>query len=518
MSVRLWGVRTWLIGLAAAAPVLWAALAPRPARLSVAEAGIALAVLVAAAVLVHGRPAAALALAVAGWQLTYLSRAVLDSTLGAAAMAGALAGVAYLAGREAQDGRGGAAVLAVGAGTAVVGGVAWAGGADSALAGAVGTLVLAAVPWSVGRYRREYAGMLRAGWAGWERAERLEREAELLEARAMAKERARLAGEMHDLVGHELAHVALRIGALEVDPTLDAAHRESARAARAGVTAAAERLADAVTLLGSGRAEPGEPLTELVARSRAAGVAVSLVETGEGRPDPIIERTVHRVVAEALTNVVKHAPGAAAEVAVERGARGTQVRVANGPPAAPLPAQVGGGHGLLGLAERVRLVGGRFSAEPAGDGGFAVFARLPRVPAPAAEADPAAGGPFARRQERVRRSAHRAVAAAAGVSVAAAAAIAGFMLFDAATSVLPAQDLARLSVGQDERSVAAVLPWRTRVDGGPDGAPPAPPGAACRYYGAQANPFGARGGDLHRLCFRDGLLVATDVVVRGRAG
>ena len=92
--------------------------------------------------------------------------------------------------------------------------------------------------------------------------------------------------------------------------------------------------------------------------------------------DPAVSRAAYRIVQEALTNAGKHAPGAAVAVAVEPSAGRLVVRVVNGPGHASEPA-FGGGYGLVGLAERVRTLGGRLTSQPRLDGGFEVEAELP---------------------------------------------------------------------------------------------------------------------------------------------
>jgi signal transduction histidine kinase len=144
------------------------------------------------------------------------------------------------------------------------------------------------VPWAAGRYRRLHDELVRAGW---DRAARFEREAEY----ARARERTRLAGEMHDLVGHELARAALLVGALELEPTLTPQQREAAKTARASVTAAAERLADVMQVLRADEDEPVATIEEVVQHS---GLETELVNRRTEPVDGIIARTVHRVVAD----------------------------------------------------------------------------------------------------------------------------------------------------------------------------------------------------------------------------
>ncbi|WP_173127210.1 sensor histidine kinase [Kibdelosporangium persicum] len=483
-----------------ALPVVWAALTARPTRLAVWEAAAYLAVLAVTVALVRRRPVTALALAIAAWQVCFFSRATVDTTLGAIALAAGIVAIGFLAGRHATTGHQGVVVLVVAMGSAIIGGLVTTGGADTALAAVTGSAVLAVVPWSIGRYRRQYAEMIQAGW---DRAELWEREAE----QARTRERARLAAEMHDLVGHELAQAALSVGVLEVTATLPAEHREAARAARAGVTAAAERLADAVRLLRAEQEETVESVQDIVDRARRSGLHVDLVADDTGQPDAVIARTIHRVIAESITNAIKHAPGAPVAVRLERAADGFELHVVNGPAHRTPTEAAGSGHGLLGLSERVTLVGGRFDAGPRPGGGFEVSAYLPDKPITTV-----APGSYRKHvEQRVRHSARRTVLLAAGISAGVVISVLGYLVFDAATSVLEPADYHRLRIGQTESEVTTVLPARTRVDN-PDSRPAPPDGSSCRYYSTHANPFDERRHDLYRLCFRDGVLVGKDLL------
>jgi signal transduction histidine kinase len=118
-------------------------------------------------------------------------------------------------------------------------------------------------------------------------------------------------------------------------------------------------------------------LPALVAQSREAGMQVELVAPADGAVDPVVSRAAYRIVQEALTNATKHAPGAPVAVTVERPSDALVVRVVNGAAARPARDAAGGGYGLVGLGERVRTLGGRLTAEPRVDGGFAVEAVLP---------------------------------------------------------------------------------------------------------------------------------------------
>jgi signal transduction histidine kinase len=231
-----------------------------------------------------------------------------------------------------------------------------------------------------------YVGSRREAVAGAvERADRAEREQELLAEQARADERTRLAGEMHDVVTHRINLMVLQAGALGVRSD-DPAVREAAEALRhAGVQALAE-LRDLVGVLRSGRTAgsveahvPADELDGLVDESRRVGVEVDLEVTGDpSGPAPTVRRTLHRVVQEALTNARKHAPGAPVRVGVRHEDGRVSATITNGPTGGPAePDTTGGGAGLDGLRRRVGLVGGTFAAGPTVDGGFRVAVELP---------------------------------------------------------------------------------------------------------------------------------------------
>lgn len=232
-----------------------------------------------------------------------------------------------------------------------------------------------------------------------ERAERAEREQHLLAEQARAEERARLAAEMHDVVAHRVTLMVLQAGALRVRAPDDET-RLAAEDLRATGSQALEELRDVIGLLrrsadGGPAAEVHEPLPDLsalVTESVSVGVPVQLVEEGDPPlASPVVGRTAYRIVQESLTNVHKHAPGARVRVYVRYGTRGVRLSVRNTPPdgaADAVLAGAGSGTGLLGLRQRVELIGGRMRAAPARDGGFRVEAYLPAY-VPTAEPEPA---------------------------------------------------------------------------------------------------------------------------------
>ncbi|MFC8534599.1 sensor histidine kinase [Streptomyces sp. NPDC057249] len=386
--------------------------------------------------------------------------------------------------------------------------------------------VAAMLPWCAGRFWWQYQELVRAGW---ERAERLEREQRLVAEQARARERARIAQDMHDLIGHDLSLIALSAGALKLAPGLDGAHREAAGEIRARAAASVERLGEVIGLLredGGGRADeeppgpPGTGIRRLVAEAAATGLPVTLHTEGDpAAMPPQAARAAHRVVQEALTNAAKHAPGARVDVRLTHTAGTTTVRVGNGPAPAGRQGVPGTGRGLPGLDERVRLAGGTLTHGPYEDG-FAVTAHLPHTPParlPAAAPAPAPGAlPPEHRHARGR--ARRALALAVVLPLAAwaglSAALLGWDIHSARQSVLDPGDFARLRVGQDRASVERLLPARETTQR-PVAGEPRGPGVSCAYYAMTADRFDDRSGDAYRLCFRDGRLMSKEALTPG---
>jgi hypothetical protein len=222
-------------------------------------------------------------------------------------------------------------------------------------------------------------------------------------------------------------------------------------------------------------------------------------------------------VQEALTNVAKHAPRAAATVHVSHTATETKILVRNDPaPAAVDPRPRSGGRGLIGLDERVRLAGGSFQYGPH-DGGFTVAARLPHL-APAQPSRSAAPTPAPARPEgyrRARRHAGRALATAVMLPLMTGAvlsgALTGWEMLSASQSVLDPRDYARLRVGQDRSEVARVLPEHQTIHR-PSATEPGRRGITCEYYAMTADRFDDRSGDAYRLCFQRNTLVSLDAL------
>lgn len=204
---------------------------------------------------------------------------------------------------------------------------------------------------------------------------------EALAARARQAERTRIAREMHDSLSHHLALISLHAGALEYREDLDATRaRQSAAVIRGTAEAAANELRAVLTVLRDDPADttPAPSLDRLETLAddvRATGtpVALSLAVTPE--PPAAVTAHVARVVQEALTNAVRHAPGQGVDVVVA-GTPGDGVRVTVTNPVGGGSLGGGTGLGLVGLGERLSLIGGTFTAGER-SGRFVVEAWVP---------------------------------------------------------------------------------------------------------------------------------------------
>ncbi|MET7401805.1 sensor histidine kinase [Dactylosporangium sp. NPDC005572] len=246
----------------------------------------------------------------------------------------------------------------------------------------VGAVVGVTAPAAVGvLVRRQRARQRRLE----ELAAHLERERDHRERAAVAGERTRIARELHDLVAHAISVVAVQAdaaeAALECDPEL-------ARRPLATIRGSAgQALTEMRRMLGVLRAADGdddlEPLPglarlpALLDRARDGGQAVELAV--DGTPVPLVaslDLSAYRIVQEALTNAVKHAPGAPVTVGLRWRADELEIDVRDrGPGARGVPSP--DAHGLVGMRERVRIHGGVLRVGSDTGGGFAVRARLP---------------------------------------------------------------------------------------------------------------------------------------------
>lgn len=209
-------------------------------------------------------------------------------------------------------------------------------------------------------------------------AQRIVAEREAARREAVEEERARIVRELHDVVGHEVTLMSIQSEAAA--QALDLApDRAAGRIAAVRETAhrASRELRAILDLLGDGElavVPDGRGLAELVNRAARLGIANRLLVTGEIWADaPRHWLAVNRIVRECLTNAGKHAPGETVNVSVEWSGAGVLVRASNSSPARNC---IGSGHGLPGMAERARLLGGTLQAGHV-DGRFELTAWLP---------------------------------------------------------------------------------------------------------------------------------------------
>ena len=212
---------------------------------------------------------------------------------------------------------------------------------------------------------------------------------------AVVEERTRIAREVHDAVAHSVSVMTLQVGGLrrQLDDVL--ADRPAERDVMLGIERlgrqSVEELRSLVGILresGSGESAAVVPslarAEELVADVRGAGLPVELAVTGEAAELPrALDVSAYRILQEALTNVLRHAPGAATQLSVSYVPDAVELTVVNAAPARQVvtigggAAQAVGGHGLVGMRERAAVFGGTLEAGPSSDGGFRVQVRLP---------------------------------------------------------------------------------------------------------------------------------------------
>jgi signal transduction histidine kinase len=194
--------------------------------------------------------------------------------------------------------------------------------------------------------------------------------------RTAAEEQARMAREVHDIIGHSVS--VMTIQAAAAGDAFDSRPTQVREALRAIESTGRETLAELRRLLagdsGSFAPAPGlKGLDALAERVRSAGLAVELSAEPVSLP-PSVDLTAYRIVQEALTNTLKHAQATSARVDVRRTGRTLEIDVVDDGQGA---ATVTPGHGIIGMGERAAVFGGDLTAGPAPGGGFAVRARIP---------------------------------------------------------------------------------------------------------------------------------------------
>jgi signal transduction histidine kinase len=220
------------------------------------------------------------------------------------------------------------------------------------------------------------------------RAAQLEEEASLRADQARAAERERIAREMHDVLAHRISLLSLHAGALEYRPDAPPAEIEAtAGVVRESAAAALEELRDVIGVLREGtesEARAPQPtladLPALIEESRAAGMGIeACLELPEDDDGGNVARTAYRIVQEGLTNARKHAPDQPVLVTVSAREDTLEIEMRNGIAErwSPPPVLPGSGSGLVGIGERVALVGGELRHGVIADGDFVIEATLP---------------------------------------------------------------------------------------------------------------------------------------------
>ncbi|MEU0406453.1 histidine kinase [Streptomyces griseorubiginosus] len=197
----------------------------------------------------------------------------------------------------------------------------------------------------------------------------------------LARERAQLAREMHDVVSHQVSLIAVRAGALQV-AAKDSDAREAARTIRSLSVTTLDELRTMVTLLraSGGHATELTPQPTLVDLRKLVESSGTHAELSGELPPAVAtpaQRALYRTVQEALTNVRKHAPGASARVELWQDGDSIGVTVTNTPPTRPSLSLPGSQQGLVGLRERADILRGTLDAGPTAEGGYRVRLRIP---------------------------------------------------------------------------------------------------------------------------------------------
>lgn len=250
-------------------------------------------------------------------------------------------------------------------------------------------LSICAIPWGVGvvtRVRSVRVAALRAD------NERLGLEQKEIARRAVTEERARIARELHDVVSHAISVTVLQArGARRTLGVDEQMVRTALDAIEQTNTAALGDMRRMLTVLRDTDDDPAvnnprspQPslanLEHLVEQVAGSGLVVSLhIQGVPTRVPPGVDLSAYRIVQEALTNVLRHAGPATAQVCVQYDPEELEVTIRDNGRQTPAASGIGAGsgHGLIGIRERVAVVGGTVTAGPCPDGGFQVRARLP---------------------------------------------------------------------------------------------------------------------------------------------
>ncbi|MDQ2813348.1 MAG: histidine kinase [Actinomycetota bacterium] len=245
--------------------------------------------------------------------------------------------------------------------------------------------MLIAGPWLAGQL---VASRRRAAHQLTRRARELDDEREAYAAESVRYERARIARELHDIIAHCMSLMVVQASAGE---KLTATDPHRAGESFASISEAARQASDEITLLvqllaespPAARSADLRVVEELVTRAQSSGLSITCELSGDlgdlGGLTEASADTAYRLVQEALTNALKHAPGAPIHVTLSGPAERVQVQIANDPPRAGTSGleRTGGGHGLAGMRERISDCGGTLTTSTTPAGGWNVTAAFP---------------------------------------------------------------------------------------------------------------------------------------------
>ena len=338
-----------------------------------------------------------------------------------------------------------------------------------------------------------------------------------LTRQAQARERTRIARDLHDSLGHKLTLISLYAGMLRT-PGQDT--QASADLLRDTSSAAMTELRQILGILRQDDEQsvvrPLSGLDELATNARASGVPVRLVQEGESRPlATLTEHAAYRVIQEGVTNALRHAHGGEIVMSLRYEPDALVASVAN--TAGRRVVRVTSGQGLLGLAERVRLAGGVLHSGRTPDGGFRLAATLP-YPAADSPAEPAGGEPgpmappaadadFAHLMDRNRRRSRLLLMAGTlAIGALLALCVAGASISMTLISV-DRETYDAVRVGEPESEVRPRLPDEEAGTVNGNGGRQVPGANCIDYQGSILEQLRAEEGNLtYRFCFRDGRL------------
>lgn len=355
---------------------------------------------------------------------------------------------------------------------------------------------------------------------GWELARSLAREEQARTESALTRERAAMAGEIHDHLGHRLTLVTVQLGRLTLDPELPAGARTAVEDARLSVAEAAAELGETVQLLkagGQSRAPADRPLSDVVDGARSAGLPVegALPAVLDEALSPHAHAALARVLSEALANAAKHAPDETVRIEGHV-TDGTATLTVENATRADRAAAASSGHGLPSLRHRLGLLGGELEVESGAR--HVVRATVPVDASPRGEerttADAVAEVTAARRagEQHARRIRRLTWAVPAGLAAGAVLITLVSFLYLTVSSVLDPETFARIEVGMPQDEAEGLLPAVEMVEA-PRHELPEPAGATCRYHEEAVSLFARE--DVFRICFSDGVVVSTDLIPGG---